>query len=107
MEILSAFDGEPVPGEVAVRPVSGTGEQRRRDALAGEHRYLPFHGLFGASLRHVAVWGEVWPVLPGWAAGAFKVGARDAWIGWSPEQQFSRLHLIADNSRFVMLTERR
>ena len=25
---------------------------------------------------------------------------------WSPEQQFSRLHLIADNSRFAMLTER-
>ena len=106
MEILSAFGGEPVPSEVAVCPVIGTGEQRRWDALAGEHHYLPFNSLFGKSLRHVAVWGEAWLALPGWAAGAFKVGARDAWIGWSPEQQFSRLHLIANNSRFVMLTER-
>jgi len=106
MEILGAFDGEPVLSEVAVRPVSGAGEQRRWDALVREHHYLPFHSLFGKSLRHVAVWGEVWLALLGWTAGAFKVGARDAWIGWSPEQQFSRLHLIADNSRFVMLTER-
>ncbi len=75
MEILSAFDGEPEPGEVAFRPVIGAGEQRRWDALAGEHHYLPFHGLFGKSLRHVAVWGEVWPALLGWTAGAFKVGA--------------------------------
>ena len=42
----------------------------------------------------------------GWTAGAFKVGARDRWIGWSPEQQFARLHLIANNSRFLMLMER-
>ena len=30
--------------------------------------------------------------------------ARDRWIGWSSEQQFRRLHLIANNSRFVILT---
>jgi len=54
----------------------------------------------------VAVWGEFWLALLGWTAGVFKVGARDAWIGWPPEQQLSRLHLIADNSRFVMSAER-
>ena len=29
------------------------------------------------------------------------------WVGWSAEQQFRRLHLIANNSRFVILTPRR
>ena len=71
------------------------------------HHYLPFHGLFGKSLRHVAVRGETWLALLGWQAGAFKVGVRDAWIGWSREQQFSRLHLIANNSRFAVLEEGR
>ena len=51
--------------------------------------------------------GETWLALLGWQAGAFKVGVRDAWIGWSREQQFSRLHLIANNSRFAVLEEGR
>ena len=81
----------------------GVEERRRWDALLAKHHYLPFHGLFGKSLRHVAVRGEAWLALLGWQAGAFKVGVRDAWIGWSREQQFSRLHLVANNSRFAVL----
>ncbi len=41
--------------------------------------------------------------LLGWCAGAFKVGARDAWIGWAREQQFRRLRLVANNCRFLVL----
>ena len=93
--------------DVEVRPVRGVEERRRWDALMARHHYLPFHGLFGKSLRHVAVRGETWLALLGWQAGAFKVGVRDAWIGWSREQQFSRLHLIANNSRFAVLEEGR
>ena len=43
----------------------------------------------------------------GWQPCAFKLAARDRWIGWSAEQQFRRLHLIANNSRFVILTPER
>ena len=93
--------------EVEVRPVRGVGERRRWDALVAQHHYLPFRGLFGKSLRHVAVRGETWLALLGWQAGAFKVGVRDAWIGWTREQQFSRLHLVANNARFAVLDEGR
>ena len=91
------------PREVTVRPVRDARERRRWDALASEFHYLSFNGLFGQCLRHVAVRGETWVALVGWTAGAFKVGARDAWIGWSRERQFRRLKLIANNSRFVVL----
>ena len=91
------------PREVTVRPVRDAGERRRWDALASEHHYLPFNGLFGQSLRHVAVRDGTWVALVGWTAGAFKVGVRDAWIGWTRERQFRRLKLIANNSRFVVL----
>ena len=49
------------------------------------------------------MYGETWLALIGWQPGAFKLAARDRWIGWSAEQQFRRLHLIANNSRFVIL----
>ena len=89
--------------EVEVRPVRGVKERRRWDALMAEHHYLPYRGLFGKSLRQVAVRGEAWLALLGWQAGAFKVGVRDAWIGWTRERQFARLHLIANNARFAVL----
>ena len=89
---------------VTVRPTWGAREHRRWDRLVEEHHYLRFHGVIGKGLRHVAVRGETWLALIGWQPGAFKLGARDRWIGWSAEQQFRRLHLIANNSRFVILT---
>ncbi len=92
--------------EVTVRPTRDVAERRRWDELMSAFHYLPFNGLFGQSLRHVAVYQERWVALLGWTAGAFKVGVRDRWIGWSREAQFRRLKLIANNARFVVLGER-
>ena len=72
--------------EVTVRPAVAD-ERIRWDALMGAHHYLPFRGLVGRS--DVAVLGELWVALVGWHA-AFKLKARDRWIGWLPEQQFRR-----------------
>ena len=47
--------------------------------------------------------GELWLALIGWHSGASKLGRRDRWIGWLPEKQFRRLHLIANNTRFLIL----
>ena len=91
---------------VTVRPTWGAEEHRRWDRLVAAHHYLPFHGVFGKGLRHVATVGPSWLALIGWQSGAFKLAARDHWIGWSAQQQFRRLHLIANNARFVILTPR-
>ena len=91
---------------VTVRPTWGAEEHRRWDRLVQAHHYLSFHGVFGKGLRHVATLGSTWLALIGWQPGAFKLAARDRWIGWSAQQQFARLHLIANNARFVILTSR-
>ena len=93
--------------DVDIHRVDTPEERRRWDALAARHHYLPFNGLFGKALRHVAAHDGTWLALVGWQAGAFKVGVRDAWIGWSRTQQFSRLHLIAHNARYVLLEQER
>ena len=104
MATLPAQDWSVDLRAVTVRPTWGAQEHRRWDRLVAEHHYLPFHGVIGKGLRHVAVHGETWLALIGWQPGAFKLAARDRWIGWPAEQQFRRLHLIANNSRFVILT---
>ena len=44
--------------EVTIRPTVGAGERQGWDALMVAHLYLPFRGLVGRSVRHVAVLGE-------------------------------------------------
>ena len=107
MGTLLTRDGAIDLRAVAVRPTWGAEEHRRWDQLVAAHHYLPFHGVFGKGLRHVATLGSSWLALIGWQPGAFKLAARDRWIGWSAQQQFRRLHLIANNARFVILTPRR
>ena len=90
--------------EVSVRPVRDGAERAEWDRLMDAHHYLGFRCLFGGGLRHVAETADGrWVALVGWVPGAFKISARDAWIGWAPDQQFRRLHLVANNTRFLIL----
>lgn len=89
--------------EVVVRCLSHPKDIKRWNALMKELHYLPFKGLHGRNLRHVAEYQNTWLALVGWQGGSFKLGPRDRFIGWSQDQQFSRLHLIAQNARFLVL----
>ncbi len=80
-------------------------ERRRWDALMAAHHYLGFRQFAGRGLRHVATWRGHWLALVGWQSGAFKCGPRDRWLGWHRSVQFRRLHLIANNTRFLVLPE--
>ena len=99
------FDrSDVVVGEVEVRAVRAD-ERRRWDALMAEHHYLGFRQFAGRGLRHVAEWRGRWLALVGWQSGAFKCAPRDRWLGWHRSVQFRRLHLIANNTRFLVLPE--
>ena len=78
-------------------------ERRRWDATMAEHHPLGFRGFAGRGLRYVAEYEGCWLALLGWQSGAFKCRPRDQWIGWRQREQFPRLHLIANNTRMLML----
>lgn len=78
-------------------------ERPRWDDLMRSHHYLGLRCLGGRNLRYVAEWRGEWIALLGWHAAAFKCSPRDAWIGWPAHLQFQRLHLIANNGRFLLL----
>ena len=102
VEVLDSRD--VVVGEVEVRPARAA-ERRRWDALVDEHHYLGFRQFAGRGVRHVAVWRGHWLALLGWQSGAFKCAPRDRWLGWHRSVQFRRLHLIGNNTRFLVLPE--
>ena len=92
--------------EVEVR-LARPDERVKWDALVRENHYLEFKRFAGRGLRYVVAWRGRWLALAGWQTGAFKCRPRDRWIGWKPANQFRRLHLIANNTRFVLLTKQR
>lgn len=97
-----------VSGKVApveVRPITED-ERVRWDRLMADRHYLGSR-LVGESVRYVALWEGRWAALLGWSSAAYKTGHRDRWIGWSEDQRHQRLSLVANNARFLMLSEER
>ena len=76
------------------------------DQRVHQHHYLGFKRFAGRGLRYVVQWRGKWLALAGWQSGAFKCRHRDRWIGWKPDLQYRRLHLIANNTRFVILASK-
>jgi hypothetical protein len=87
---------------LTVRPARCEERARWRELMQAHH-YLGFQRIVGQSLWYVATAGDLWVALLGWGAAALKCAPRDAWIGWTPSLQFRRLHLIANNVRFLIL----
>ena len=90
-------------GDVTVR-LARPDERGRWDEQVDLHHYLGFKRFAGRGLRYVVEWNEQWLALAGWQSGAFKSRHRDRWVGWSEELRYRRLHLIANNTRFVILS---
>ena len=91
-----------VLSEVSVDIVAAADEARFRD-LMDAHHYLGAVPGMGETVRYVAHHRGRWLALLVFSAPALKCGARDRWIGWEYGVQFGRLHLVTNNSRFLIL----
>jgi len=68
-----------------------------------KYHYLGFRRIVGNALYYVATFNDQWVALLGWGSAALKCAPRDKWIGWDHSFQYKRLHLIANNTRFLIL----
>jgi hypothetical protein len=88
--------------QVAVRPVE-LQEESTFQELMEQHHYLGALPKIGNTIWYVATSNGEWLALLSFSASALKCGARDQWIGWGHRLQYDRLHLVANNSRFLIL----
>ena len=72
--------------------------------LIARFHYLGWRVPFGAHLRYFvkSVDGRILACLL-WTSPAWKIAARDSWIGWNPEQRRRNLQYIVNNGRFLIL----
>ena len=90
--------------QIEVRRVERREEARFQQVMQAHH-YLGALGKIGETLWYVASWGGQWVALLSFSAAALKCAVRDRWIGWSYRQQYARLQLLANNTRYCVLPE--
>ena len=90
--------------DLIVRPVTAA-EEDRFQALMQAHHYLGALPKIGHTLWYVATYEAQWLALLSFSAAALKCGARDRWIGWDLRHHYDRLHLIANQSRVLILPQ--
>jgi hypothetical protein len=95
---------QAVLDQVRVRLIAPDEKIRWDDLIATRH-YLKNATLVGEQLRYVVEYDGQWLALLGWSAAAYHLKGRDSWIGWSNPQRRRRLHLLANNARFLLLTQ--
>jgi hypothetical protein len=83
--------------------VEGQAESRRWRAQVERHHYLGCRVPFGAHLRYWVRHRQRELACLLWTSPAWKMQARDAWIGWSDEQRGGNLQSIVNNGRFLVL----
>ena len=92
--------------ELEVRCLVDPAEILRWNDLVCERHYLENANLVGEQLRYVVTFQGQWLPLLGWSAASLHLEDREAWLRWSNLQHRARLHLLAQNSRFVILADR-
>lgn len=95
-------DEQEILVHLVVAPVPPD-EADRFDQLLARHHYLKDARLVGEHLRYVATHRGQWLALAAWSAAALHLKARDQFIGWTNEQRRTRLPLLVNNSRLLVL----
>jgi hypothetical protein len=90
---------------LTLREISTDGAGRIRFAAAlAEFHYLGYRGTVGENLQYAITDkdGRLLACLL-FGSAAWKCKSRDGFIGWDPEQRQRNLHLITNNTRFLIL----
>jgi len=104
--LLPKREQSEVLAKLIVHRVTEPEEIQRWNREVTENHYLKNANLVGEQLRYVVTYQGEWLALQGWSAAAYHLKDRDQWLRWTKSQRRARLHLLAQNSRFVVLANR-
>jgi len=90
-------------GEVTVRLVQTDEDRRRHDELLNQLHYLRNAHAIGRVLRYVAEYRGAWVAVLTFCSASLHLKPRDRYLHWSAREVSQRRHLVAQNSRFLIL----
>jgi hypothetical protein len=89
--------------EIKIYSVITRKESLLWNELIERYHYLRYKPLPGAQIRYLISCEEGLLGAISFSASAWKVAPRDKWIGWDAIQREKNLHLIVNNSRYLIL----
>ena len=103
------IDQTPINGSLSeilpleIRQIRRTPLERTANSLIEHYHYLGYCHPVGEQLKYI-VFSKDRPIAClNWSSAPRHIGCRDRFIGWEPESRKRNLHLIAYNSRFLIL----
>lgn len=85
------------------RQVRRSAAEKLFNSLLAEYHYLGYTHPVGEQLKYI-VYAQKQPIAClSWSSAARHIGCRDRFIGWSQSLRKANLHLMAYNSRFLLL----
>jgi hypothetical protein len=89
--------------ELTVTTVDESAQRRLFKELIATHHYLGYRQPSGACLSSLVFWQDRPVACARFGPAAWKVEARDRFIGWSPAQRQRHRHQLVNNDRFLIL----
>ncbi len=90
-------------GPLRIRQVRRTSEERLVNALLAAYHYLGYTQPVGEHLKLLVCAGERPVACLAYSSAPRHLGPRDRFIGWSPQARRRNIHLVAYNTRFLIL----
>ena len=106
---LIQVDDTPIAGHLKqIRPLTFRQVRRSKlepmfNSLIQQYHYLGYCQPVGEHLKFIAFAGSRPVACLAWSSVARHIGCRDRFIGWPAHKRMQNLHLLAYNSRFLIL----
>ena len=88
---------------IHLKQVRRTRFEKLFNSLISQHHYLGYTHPVGEHLKYIAFSNERPIACLAWSSAPWYIGARDRFIGWSSQTRQKNLHLIINNTRFLVL----
>lgn len=103
------IDQTPLSGKrsdfppVELKLVRHTALEPLYNSLVQHYHYLGYKQIVGAHLKYMAFINDRPVACLGWGSAAWSVKARELFIGWDKPAKERNLHLVTNNTRFLIL----
>ena len=90
-------------GSIELRQVRKTPDEKLFNALIVQHHYLGYVRPVSEHLKNLAYAGVRVVACLTFSSASYAIDCRDAFLGWSPQARERNHHLLAYNTRFLIL----
>ncbi|MBN2130418.1 MAG: DUF4338 domain-containing protein [Sedimentisphaerales bacterium] len=88
---------------LCIHQVRRTEQEGLFNGLLDQHHYLGYTQPVGEHLKYLVCAGDRPVACLAWSSAPWHMGPRDRFIGWTPTVRRRNLHLLAYNTRFLIL----